>query len=284
MTTIAVTGTSGHLGRLIVESLLARGVAPADIVAIARTTSKVTDVGDRGVDVRFGDYTDTASLDAALADVDRLVLVSSSEVGQRSEQHAAVLAAAERAGVSRIVYTSILKADSSSVGLAPEHVETEQALAGSAIPATVLRNSWYLENYTGQIPQYLATGTILGATGGAVLTAGTRADYADAAAVAAIQDEEGVTYEIGGVSFAFDDLARTITEATGTAVSHRDVSVEELASTLQDAAGMDAGTAGFWASIDASIARGDLHTDSADLEHLIGRAPTSLESAVRAAI
>ncbi|WP_062132085.1 NmrA family NAD(P)-binding protein [Demequina aestuarii] len=284
MTTFAVTGTSGHLGRLIVESLLARGVPAADIVAIARTTAKVKDLAERGVQVRFGDYEDAASLDAALDGVTRLVLVSSSEVGKRSAQHAAVIGAAERAGVSRIVYTSILKADTSTLGLAPEHVETETALDASAIPATVLRNSWYLENYTGQIGQYLASGTILGATGGAPLTAGTRSDFADAAAVAAIQDEEGVTYEIGGVTFTFDELASTVTAVTGTTVTHRDVSVDELSSTLQEAAGMDPGTAGFWASVDASIAKGDLFTESTDLERLIGRAPASLESAVRAAL
>lgn len=284
MTTFAVTGTSGHLGRLIVESMLARGVAAADIVAIARTTAKVSDLAERGVQVRFGDYKDAASLDAALDGVTRLVLVSSSEVGKRSAQHAAVIDAAERAGVSRIVYTSILKADTSTLGLAPEHVETEAALRASAIPATVLRNSWYLENYTGQIGQYVATGTLLGATGGARLTAGTRSDFADAAAVAAIQDDEGATYEIGGVAFTFDELASTVTAVTGTTVTHRDVSVDELSSTLQEAAGMDAGTAGFWASVDASIARGDLFTESTDLERLIGRPPVSLESAVRAAI
>ncbi|MDN4481089.1 NAD(P)H-binding protein [Demequina muriae] len=284
MTTFAVTGTSGHLGRLIVESMLARGVAAADIVAIARTTAKVSDLAERGVQVRFGDYKDAASLDAALDGVTRLVLVSSSEVGKRSAQHAAVIDAAERAGVSRIVYTSILKADTSTLGLAPEHVETEAALRASAIPATVLRNSWYLENYTGQIGQYVATGTLLGATGGARLTAGTRSDFADAAAVAAIQDDEGATYEIGGVAFTIDELASTVTAVTGTTVTHRDVSVDELSSTLQEAAGMDAGTAGFWASVDASIARGDLFTESTDLERLIGRPPVSLESAVRAAI
>lgn len=284
MTTIAITGTSGHLGRLVVEHLLSRDVPAADIVAVARTTSKVDDLAERGVQVRFGDYDDASSLDSALQGVDRLVLVSSSEVGKRVAQHAAVIAAAERAGVSRIVYTSILKADTSTLGLAPEHVATEKALGASAIPATVLRNSWYLENYTGQLRQYLATGTILGATDGAALTAGTRSDFADAAAVAAIQDADGVTYEIGGVSFTFDDLARTLSEATGTAVAHRNVSVDELSATLQEAAGMDAGTAGFWASIDGSIAKGDLHTDSTDLERLIGRAPTSLETAVRASL
>jgi NAD(P)H dehydrogenase (quinone) len=284
MTTYAVTGSSGHLGHLIVDSLLKRGIEPASIVAIARTTSKAADLADRGVAVRHGDYTDPHSLENALRGVDRLVLVSSSEVGQRAAQHTAVIEAAERAGVSRIVYTSLLKADTSTNGLAPEHVATEEALAASPIPATLLRNSWYLENYTSQIGTYVATGTVLGATGNAPISAATRADYADAAAAAAIQDAEDVTYELGGVTFTFDELATTVARESGASVAHRDVSVEELSRTLKDAAGMDAGTAGFWASIDGSIARGDLHTDSTDLVDLTGRDPTSLAEAVRAAL
>ncbi|WP_062302626.1 NmrA family NAD(P)-binding protein [Demequina subtropica] len=283
MTTYAVTGASGHLGRLVVESLLARGVAAADIVAIARTTSKAQDLADRGVELRFGDYDDAASLDAALAGVDRLVLVSASEVGRRVAQHEAVIGAAERAGVSRIVYTSLLGAATTSNPLAPEHVATERALADSPIPATVLRNSWYLENYTGQIGTYTATGTVLGATGGATIAAAARADYAEAAAVAALQDAEGQTYELGGTRFTLEDLAAAVASTTGAEVTASDVTVDQLAATFQEV-GMDAGTAGFWASIDGSIAKGELDTASTALEDLIGRPATSLADAVAAAV
>ncbi|WP_062515995.1 NAD(P)H-binding protein [Demequina gelatinilytica] len=283
MTTYAVTGASGHLGRLVVESLLARGVAATDIVAIARTTAKAADLAERGVDVRFGDYDDAASLDSALVGVDRLVLVSASEVGRRVPQHQAVIAAAERADVSRIVYTSLLGAATTSNPLAPEHVATEQALAASPIPATVLRNSWYLENYTGQIGTYTATGTVLGATGGATIAAATRADYAEAAAVAALQDAEGDTYELGGARFTLDELASAVATATGSPVAASDVTVDQLAATFQEV-GMDAGTAGFWASIDGSIAKGELDTTSTALEDLIERPATSLADAVAAAV
>ena len=283
MTTYAVTGASGQLGHLIVDSLLARGVDAVDIVAIARTTSKAADLAERGVEVRHGDYDDVASLDAALAGVDRLVLVSASEVGKRVDQPQRVIDAAERAGVGRIVYTSLLKADATSNPLAPEHASTESALAASTIPATILRNSWYIENYAGQIPQYVATGTILSATADAPLSAATRADYADAAAAAAIQDEASGTYELAGPTFTLSELAAAVSTATGKDVAHRAVSVDELTTTLQDAAGMDAGTAGFWASVDASIAQGDLRADAADLESLIGRRATSLADALAAA-
>ncbi|GMA36622.1 hypothetical protein GCM10025876_28260 [Demequina litorisediminis] len=195
MTTYAVTGASGRTGHLIVEHLLARGIAPADVVAIARTESKVADLGERGVTVRHGDYDDAASLDTALEGVDRLVLVSASEPGKRLPQHQAVITAAQKAGVSRILYTSLLAADTTTNPLAGEHVATEEALAASPIPATILRNSWYFENYTAQIPQYLADGAITTATNNARISAATRSDYAEAAAAAAISDVEGKVYE-----------------------------------------------------------------------------------------
>jgi NAD(P)H dehydrogenase (quinone) len=283
MTTYAVTGASGQFGRLAIESLIARGIAPSDIVAIARTTSKVADLAALGVVVRFGDYTDVASLDAALAGVDRLVLVSSSEVGQRAAQHQAIIGAAERAGVSHIAYTSLLGAPATSNPLAGEHVATEKALATSSIPSTLLRNSWYFENYTAQLGQYTATGAILGATQNATLSAATRADFADAAAAAIIEAKPGAVHELAGPAFTLTDLAAAITAATGTPVEYRDVSVEDLAAAYEGF-GMDAGTAGFFAAVDSSIAKGELFTDSGDLESLMGRAPASLADAVAEAV
>lgn len=283
MTTIAVTGTSGNLGALVVDALLGYGVAPSDIVAIARNTDKITPLADRGVTTRHGDYDDPASLDTALTGVDRLVLVSGSELGKRAAQHANVIAAAERAGVSRIVYTSILRADTSTIAIAPEHWTTEQDLAASSIASTILRNSWYLENYTGRIAQFTATGAIQGATKGAPLTAAARADFAAAAAVAAIQEAEGATYELGGATFTLDDLAQLVTAASGVSVEHHDLPVAGFAAALEGA-GLDEFTAQFFASVDDDIARGELFTDSSDLEKLIGRAPATLEQAVRAGL
>jgi NAD(P)H dehydrogenase (quinone) len=283
MTTYAVTGASGQFGRLAIEALIARGIAPSDIVAIARTTSKVADLAALGVVVRFGDYDDAASLDAALAGIDRLLLVSSNEFGKRAEQHEAVIAAAEKAGVSHIAYTSLLGAPTTSNPIAGEHVATEQALATSLVPSTLLRNSWYFENYTAQIGQYTASGAILGATQNATISAATRADYADAAAVALVAAKAGAVYELGGLAFTLSDLATTVTSATGTPIEYRDMTVPELAAALEGF-GMDAGLAGVFAGVDGSIANGELFTDSGDLESLIGRAPASLADAVAEAV
>ncbi len=283
MTTYAVTGATGHLGRLVVEELLARGVPANDVVAVVRTPGKAEELAQRGVQVREGDYSRPETLPAALAGVQRLLLVSGSEVGRRIPQHQAVIEAAKAAGVQRIAYTSILKADDTTNPLAGEHLATEQALRTAGVPFVVLRNGWYTENYTGQLDQYLARGEVVGATGGGRISAAPRADYAAAAAAALMaEDADHAVYELGGPAFTFDDLAAAISEVTGTTVEHRDVPVEQLAAELQEA-GLDPGTAGFLAALDASIAHGDLQTDSDDLPRLLGRPATPLTPAISAA-
>ncbi len=283
MPTYAVTGASGRLGRLIVDELMALDVPASDVVALARTPSKATDLAERGVRVRGGDYSRPATLNEALTGVDRLLLVSGSEPGQRVAQHASVIEAAGAAGVSRIAYTSILNADRTTNPLAGEHQDTERTLRAAGVPFTLLRNGWYTENYAGQIDQYLQRGEILGAAGTGKIAAATRRDYAAAAAAALLQDEEGNrTHELGGPAFDLSELARVVSEITGVPVTYRDLPVDEYVSRLQRA-GLDEATAGFVAALDASIARGDLETDSEDLTRLLGRPVTPLTDVVRVA-
>ncbi|MCF0093983.1 SDR family oxidoreductase [Micromonospora sp. MH99] len=283
MPTYAVTGATGRLGRLVIEHLLGAGVPATEIAAIVRNPQKAADLAGRGVEIRRADYDDPSTLPGAVAGARRLLLISGNAPGQRTAQHTAVIEAAKLAGVGRVVYTSILKADTTTNPLAPEHKATEEVLAASGLPYTVLRNGWYTENYTDQLPQYLQSGTILGATGGSKVSAATRADYAAAAVAALTRDEEGnAVYELGGTAFTFDELADAVTEVTGTTVVHRDLSAAELASALENV-GLDAGTAGFVAALDHSIAIGELATDSDDLSRLIGRPSTPLRDAIRAA-
>ncbi|MEH1028192.1 SDR family oxidoreductase [Micromonospora profundi] len=283
MPTYAVTGATGRLGRLVIDRLLDTGVPAAEIAAVVRTPEKAADLATRGVEIRQANYDDPVTLPGAVAGVRRLLLISGDTPGRRVAQHTAVVDAAKLAGVERLIYTSILKADTTTNPLAPEHRATEEVLAASGLSHTVLRNSWYTENYTDQLPQYLQTGTILGATGGSSVSAATRADYAAAAAAALTRDEHGNTvYELGGTAFTFDELAAAVSEVTGTTVVHRDLSPAELASTLETV-GLDAGTAGFVAALDHSIAIGELTTDSDDLSRLIGRPSTPLRDAIRAA-
>ena len=280
MTTYAVTGVTGYLGRLVVAELLARGVPATDIVALARTPEKAADLG---VPVRRADYSDPSTLAGALAGVDVLLLVSGTELGQRVAQHTNVIKAAEVAGVGRVAYTSIANAEHSTNPLQPEHKATEDVLRASGVPFTILRDNWYLENYTGQLPQYLAKGEVLGIDGTARVGAATRADMATAI-VAALLDPatEGATLELAGPPLTLAGLAETITDVTGTAVAYRDVTAQELTAALRGT-GMDDATAGFVVALEESVARGDLDVRSDDLERLLGRPATSLADALRAA-
>ena len=279
MTTYAVTGTTGHLGPLVVRELLERGVPAADVVALARTPEKAADLG---VPVRRADYSDTATLPEALAGVDVLLLISGSEVGRRVAQHTAVIEAAKAAGVQRVAYTSIANADHSTNPLQPEHKATEDVLRASGLPFTIFRNNWYLENYTGQVPQYLATGEVLGIDGGARIGAATRADMA-AAITTALLDEgtAGATFELSGPPITLAGLAEAVTDATDTKVAYRDVTPEELTVILRGT-GLDDGTAGFVVALEESVARGDLDVRGDDLERLLGRPATTLADALRA--
>jgi NAD(P)H dehydrogenase (quinone) len=282
---LLVTGASGHLGHLVVEALLGRGVPASDLVAMARTPESVADLAERGVEVRRADYDDRASLDAAFAGVDRLLLVSGSAVGQRITQHANVIDAAKAAGVGFVAYTSITRADTSDLALAAEHQATEELLAASGVPHALLRNSWYLENYTGQVGTALEHGVVLGAAGEGRVSAATRADYADAAAVVlAGEGHEGAVYELGADrAFTLGEYAAALSRVARREITYRDLSAEDYTAALV-AAGLPEGYAAVLADSDRGLSQGALFTDSGDLSRLIGRPTTDVESALRAAL
>ena len=283
MPVYAVTGASGHLGRLAIDQLTVRGVPPSGIVAVVRTARCAASRADRGVQVREADYSSPLTLTSALAGVDRLLLISSSELGYLVTQHANVIEAAKRAGVSRIVYTSMLNADESASPMAGEHRETERLLGEAGVPFTVLRNGYYTEVYTDHLSEYLHTGGITGAAGQGKISAATRKDYATAAAATLLQDQAGNrTYELGGPALDLAGLAQVVTTVAGTKVTYRDLPPEEYVGTLQKA-GLDEATARFVVALDLSVARGDLETGSEDLANLIGHPDTSPAEPARAA-
>lgn len=285
MTTYLVTGASGHLGRLTVHALLARGITPSDVVASARDTDAVADLAELGVVVRRADYTDPTSLKEAFVGVDRALLVSSSAVGERVAQHANVIEAAKEAGVELLGYTSITHADTSEMALAQEHRRTEELLAASGLPVVLLRNSWYIENYTGQVATALQHGVVLGAAGAGRVSAATRADFAAAAAAALVgEDQAGRVYELGGdTAFTLAEYAATLSAESSTDVAYRDLSAAELTSALVSA-GLPEPYAALLADSDLGIARGELLADTGDLARLIGRPTTTPVEAIRAAL
>jgi NAD(P)H dehydrogenase (quinone) len=279
--TIVVTGATGHLGRLTVEALLRRGVPADQIVATGRRLEALGDLAARGVHVRRADFDDPVSLREAFAGADKVLLVSSSEVGQRAAQHANAIEAAEDAGVSLIAYTSIPKADTSRLLLAAEHKQTEQLLAECGVPHVLLRNGWYVENYTGQLPVYLEHG-IAGAAGDGKVSPATRADFAEAAAAVLVEDgHAGKTYELGGPAVTMSELAQVVSEAAGTPVSYTDMPVEHYTQVLVGA-GLPEPVAAVFADGDRGVRDGELEVDPAGLERLLGRPATPLADAVKA--
>ncbi|MFF4966179.1 NAD(P)H-binding protein [Streptomyces sp. NPDC001037] len=280
---IALTGASGQLGRLVIEELLTSGVPANEVVAIVRDPAKATAFADRGVQIRQADYADQAAWRPALEGVDRLLLISVSGAGA-SDAHRSVIDAAADTGVGHIAYTSILHADHTSNPLAPEHAATERLIAATGIPATMLRTAWYHELYTRMLRTYLATGEVVGSTGDGRISGAARADFAaSASAVLLADDAESRTYELGGPAFTLADLAQTITAVTGTPVVNRNLTNDEHVAELRSA-GMDSTSIHFVAGTDASIAAGEMETDSDALTRLIGRAPRTLAESVRQAL
>lgn len=279
---IVVTGATGQLGRLVVSALLEKGVPASDVVALGRDETRLSELAELGVTTRRVDYADASAVRDALAGADRVLLISGSEVGQRVAQHQSVIDAARDAGVSLLAYTSIANADTSGLALAEEHIATERAIVASGLPHTLLRNSWYLDNYTGQLPTYLEHGTILGSAGEGRVSAATRADLADAAAAAVLADQPKPVYELGGAAFTLGELAATVTEVTGRPVTYTDVPAEDLTEALVGA-GLPEEYAAILADGDLGLARGELYVDPADLEDLLGRPATTLAEALRAA-
>ncbi|RDI66271.1 SDR family oxidoreductase [Nocardia pseudobrasiliensis] len=271
--TVAVTGASGQLGRLVVEALLRRDAGP--VVAIVRDPAKVADLAERGVEVRQASYDDAAALDRALAGVDRVLLISGNEFGARVDQHTAVIRAAERAGVELLVYTSIPQADANPMILAQEHRGTEDVLAKAAVPHAILRNSWYWENYLGALPTAVESGVLYGSAGDGRVSPAARADYAEAAAVVlTTEGHAGQIYELGGDEHpTYADLARIAAEVSGKPVRYQDLPRDDYAAALEKA-GLPGDYARVLADADEVIRTGVLDVTSGHLRKLIGRAST----------
>ena len=277
-----VTGSTGQLGRLVVEGLLAR--VPASEVAVAvRSAGKATDLAARGVDVRVVDYDEPRTLAGAFAAGDRVLLISGSEVGRRVPQHRAVVEAARTAGVALLAYTSIL--GTATFRLADEHKATEELILASGLPYAFLRNGWYTENYLADAAGTVARGVVLGSAGDGRVATAPRRDYADAA-VAVLLDasEQNRAYELSGdAAWSLPELAAELAKASGEPVGHRDVTPAEHLDVLVGA-GLPQGFAEALVDVDAGIARGELAGTPGDLARLIGRPTVPLAESVRAAL
>jgi len=281
MRKIGITGATGQLGRLIVEKLKAK-VDASNLVALVRSPEKAADLG---IEARKFDYNHPAELNEGLKGIDFLMMVSASEVGKRLPQHRNIIEAAKKNGVNRIVYTSLLHADTSTISLAEEHRATEAMLKSSGIPYTILRNGWYTENYTMSIANVLNAGVVIGASGEGKISAATREDYAEAAAaVLTGEGHEGKVYELAGDEpFTMKEYAAEIAKQTGKDIQYVHLTVEEYAEKLA-AFGMPEAVAKMFAGFDRDAGNNQLFDDSKTLSKLIGRPTTPLSAAIKKAL
>jgi NAD(P)H dehydrogenase (quinone) len=278
---IGVTGATGQLGHIVVK-LLKERLSSESIVALVRSPQKASGLG---VQVREFDYSQPDKLVTSLKGIDNLLLISSNEMGQRAKQHVDIIEAAKKAGVQWIVYTSLLRADTSTLSLAAEHLETEIALKKSGIDYTILRNGWYTENYTGSVQGAIAGGAFLGSAGNGKISSAARADFAEAAVIVLTgNNHKGKTYELAGdEAYTLTDLAAEISKQTGKNIPYKNLPEADYANVLKSF-GVPEAYAHAIAGWDTSVSKGDLLDNNHQLSKLIGRKTTSLAQTIKKAL
>jgi NAD(P)H dehydrogenase (quinone) len=281
---IVITGASGQLGRLVIDEML-KSVPASELVAAVRSPEKVEDLAKLGVQVRKADYTQPSTLESAFTGADKVLLISSNEIGQRTPQHVNVIAAAKTAGVGLLAYTSILHADTTPLSLRSEHKQTEARLAESGVPYVLLRNGWYTENYAAGIPAALEHGVILGSAGEGRISSAARADYAAAAAAVLLADHQaGNVYELAGdEAYTLSGFAAEVSKQSGKTINYQDMPEAEYANALKGI-GLPEGLADMLADADVGASKGGLFDGSKTLSKLIGRPTTPLSEVVKKAL
>jgi len=277
---VLVTGATGQLGALVVEALL-KSLPASQIAVSVRDPRKAEHLGALGVDVRHGDFDQPESLEQAFAGIDRLLMISTSDVQKRMPQHLNAIRAAQAANVKFIAYTSAPNAQESALFLAADHRETEKALIGSGIPYSFLRNNWYLENELGTV-QAAQQGApwITSAGAGRVGWAGRR-DYAQAAANVLVgEGHDNTVYELSGKPLTQEELAAIVSEAIGKDIPVQQVD-DETYGKMMSGAGVPEPVVPFLVEVQKAIRAGHLDIESNDFEKLLGRPATPLGDALR---
>ncbi len=281
---IVVTGATGQLGRLVIAALLKK-IPASGITAAVRNAAKARDIAALGVKVHYADYNEPASWDDALKGAEQVLLISSSEIGERARQHKSVIDAARRAGVKLLAYTSVLHCDTSVLGLAAEHKETEEYLQASGVPHVLLRHGWYTENYTMGSKGALEHGAVYGCAGDGKIASATRADYAEAdVAVLTAPNQAGKIYELAGDgAYTLAELAAEISRQSGKSIGYTNMPEADYKALLIKV-GLPEPLAALLSDSDTGASKGALFDDSHQLSKLIGRATTPLSKAVEAAL
>lgn len=277
-----VTGASGQLGRGVIASLLAEQNIPATkIIAVTRKPEALAEMAAKGVTVRAGDFDDESGLVKAFAGAKRLLLISTDAIGvpgKRAEQHARAIAAAEKAGVEHILYTSAPNPENSPLLLAPDHEETEKAIKSSKIPGwTLLRHHWYFENLFYAVPHALKAGTWYSAAGDGKIAHMSRADFAKADAAALVNETGKKVLTISGSEArSTEEIAKAVSAATGKPLAVVKVPVEAIIQGMVGA-GMPEPVAKVLASFDTNTAQGRVADVTGDYQKLTGEEPQGFD-------
>ena len=273
---ILVTGATGKLGSKVVDTLLK--TVPANQLAVSvRNPEKAKGLRAQGVDVRQGDFDRPETLDAAFKGIDRLLLISADGDNEtRIRQHTNAVAAADRAGVKFIAYTSIVNAQESKNFLAPTHQATEEAILKTGISYSFLRNNWYLENEISSIQGVLAGAPWVTSAGNGKVGWALQQDYAEAAAaVLSGNGHENTTYELSGKLLSQDELASALSSVLGKEVSVQQVDDATYADIMKGA-GVPDFLIPMLVDIQKGIREGTLEIESNDFEKLLGRPATPI--------
>lgn len=278
---IAITGATGQLGHHVIQSLLTKTDAQ-NIIALVRDPSKAQDLKTQGIELRHFDYDRPETLAPALTGVDKLLLISANEVGSRTPQHQAVIQAAQQSQVPYIAYTSLLKADTSPLGLSQEHRETEALIKNSGLSYTFLRNNWYTENYLAGLSHVIESGILYGAANEGKISSASRIDYAEAAATVLVNEgHDNKTYELAGsTSYTLKDLAGAISEVSGKPVQYQNLTADQYHQALSQA-GLPTGLVDVIVDADVQTQSGAMFSDIKDLEKLIGHTTTSIQQEIK---
>ena len=277
-----VTGASGQLGRAVINHLLTTYKVPAGkIIALSRDPAKLADLKGKGVTVRAADFAKADGLAKAFDGATRALVISTSSIepGARQVEHGNAVKAAEKAGVGHVIYTSMPKPETSTILFAPDHLNTEKAIAASSIKNwTVLRNNWYFENLFFSIPQAIKSGSQYTATGQGKIPYIARDDLARAAAAVLASDSSGkkTCLLTGAKEYTTDDIAKLVMAATGKTFNVVHVPVEGLVQGMIGA-GLPDGMARLFASFDDNTAKGGLAGITGDYKALTGLDPQPFE-------
>ena len=278
---ILITGATGHFGKAAINSLLDKGIPASNITALIRDESKAADLQEKGIQIKLGDYHNYDSLNNALKGVDKLLLVSSSDLSERLTQHKNVINAAKENGVKHIVYTSI-DIESFTASVIPLvsqiHSDTADYLKESGVPYTLLNDTLYADlvpMFAGE--KVLETGIFFPAGDGKTPFV-ARAEMAEAAAVVlTTEGHENKSYAItAATAYSFTEIAAMLTEISGKDVQYLKPEADAYIAALVNA-GVPEGDAAFFAGFGVAIGKGEFDTNRSDLAKLLGRKPMELK-------